>query len=169
MLTGGLGPPWRMLDGSPGAATPAGLFAFPAPLSTEIRGMTDDEFLHAFLSLTLPHSGFRHRDHVRIAWLAVRRHGAAAAETVVADAIRRFAAANGHGERFHQTLTSFWVRLVAHAAAGAPDADTFDRFVARYPLVLDSQAPLRHWTRAVLFGAGARRSWQEPDVAALPF
>jgi hypothetical protein len=130
--------------------------------------MTDEEFLHAFLSLALPHSAFHHRDHVRLAWLAVRRHGAAA-EAVVGDAIRRFAAAGGHGERYHQTLTSFWVRLVAHAVSDAPDVDAFDRFVAAYPLLLDPRLPLRHWSRTVLFGAGARRSWQEPDVVALPF
>jgi len=30
--------------------------------------VTDDEFLRAFFSLTLPNSGFHHRDHVRLAW-----------------------------------------------------------------------------------------------------
>ena len=38
--------------------------------------LPDDEFLRAFFGLTLANSEFRHRDHLRLAWLAVRRHGA---------------------------------------------------------------------------------------------
>jgi hypothetical protein len=51
----------------------------------------DDEFLHAFFGLTLANSEFRHRDHLRLAWMAVRRHGPRAAEDVVVGGIRRFA------------------------------------------------------------------------------
>ena len=50
--------------------------------------LPDDEFLRAFFGLTLPNSEFRHRDHLRLAWLAVRSHGAAAAEDVVTAGIR---------------------------------------------------------------------------------
>jgi len=49
----------------------------------------DDEFLRAFFGLTLPSSEFRHRDHLRLAWLAVRRHGGDVAEEVVASGISR--------------------------------------------------------------------------------
>jgi hypothetical protein len=42
----------------------------------------DDELLRAFFGLTLPSSEFRHRDHLRLAWLAVRRHGGDVAEQV---------------------------------------------------------------------------------------
>jgi hypothetical protein len=41
-----------------------------------------DEFLRAFFGLALPSSEFRHRDHLRLAWLAVRRHGGDVAEQV---------------------------------------------------------------------------------------
>jgi hypothetical protein len=53
--------------------------------------LPDDEFLRAFFGLTLSNSEFRHRDHLRLAWLAVRRHGAGVAEEVVTAGIRRFA------------------------------------------------------------------------------
>ena len=42
--------------------------------------LPDDEFLRAFFGLTLANSEFHHRDHLRLAWLAVRRHGPDAAE-----------------------------------------------------------------------------------------
>ena len=52
---------------------------------------SDEDFLRAFFGLTLANSEFRHRDHLRLAWLAVRRHGDGAAEEVVTAGIRRFA------------------------------------------------------------------------------
>ena len=131
--------------------------------------MTDDEFLHAFFSLSLPPSAFRHRDHVRLAWLVVRRRGAAAAEPVVGEAIRRFAAGHGQGDRYHETLTAFWVRLVAHAVQDGADIDDFDGFLHAYPLLLDPQLPLRHWSRNALFARAARASWQKPDIIPLSF
>ena len=76
----------------------------------------DDEFLRAFFGLTLPNSEFHHRDHLRLAWLAVRRHGPDAAEEAVVGGIQRFAAHHGHITLYHDTMTRFWVRLVAHCA-----------------------------------------------------
>ncbi len=35
--------------------------------------MTDAEFVAAFESCALPAQAFRHRDHVRLAWLYLRR------------------------------------------------------------------------------------------------
>jgi len=131
--------------------------------------MTDDEFLRAFFSLDLPSSAFHHRDHLRLTWLVVRRHGAAAARDLVGAGIRRFAEAHGHGTRYHETLTGFWVRVVSHAAGDRPDIDDFDQFVRTYPLLLDSRLPLRHWSHEALFGASARAAWREPDLMPLPF
>ncbi|HXM56541.1 MAG TPA: hypothetical protein VOB72_14190 [Candidatus Dormibacteraeota bacterium] len=131
--------------------------------------MTDDEFLHAFFTLTLPHAAFHHRDHLRLAWLAARRHGGQAAAGIVAAGIRRYAEAHGHGAAYHETLTRFWVALVAHAAERHAGVDDFDRFLDVHPALLDRQLPLRHWTREALFAAPARAAWCEPDVLPLPF
>jgi hypothetical protein len=129
----------------------------------------DDEFLHAFFALTLANSEFRHRDHLRLAWLAVRRHGAGAAEDVVTSGIQRFAQHHSHGPAYHDTMTRFWVRLVAHAVSGRPEIEDFDEFLATYPLLLDKNTPLRHWSRDAMFSPDARAEWCEPDLAGLPF
>ena len=131
--------------------------------------LPDDEFLRAFFSVSLPNSEFRHRDHVRLAWLAVRRHGAGAAEDVVVAGIRRFALHHSHGPAYHDTMTRFWVRLVGHAVSDRPEIEDFDDFLAAYPLLLDKNTPLRHWSRDAMFGAEARAEWREPDLVALPF
>ncbi len=132
--------------------------------------MTDDEFLRAFFGLTLPHSEFHHRDHVRLTWLVIHRLGEDTAAQVVAEGIRSYAAAQGHGDRYHETIMRFWVCLVGHAIRdGAAAAGDFDAFVAAYPLLLDPKLPLRHWSREALFSAEARGAWRDADVLALPF
>jgi hypothetical protein len=131
--------------------------------------LSDDEFLHAFFGLTIANSEFHHRDHLRLAWLAVRRHGVVVAEDVVAAGIRKFAAHHSHGPAYHDTMTRFWVRLVGHAVSDRPEIVDFDEFLATYPLLLDKNIPLRHWSREAMFGAAARAAWRDPDMAALPF
>ena len=129
----------------------------------------DDEFLRAFFALTLPNSEFHHRDHLRLAWLAVRRHGRAAAEEVVTSGIQRFAEHHSHGPAYHDTMTRFWVRLVAHAASHSPEIADFDELLAAHPLVLDKNTPLRHWSREAMFAPDARAAWRDPDLVALHF
>ncbi len=131
--------------------------------------LPDDDFLHAFFGLTLANSEFRHRDHLRLTWLAMRRHGVAAAEEVVTTGIRRFAQHNSHGPLYHDTMTRFWVRLVGHAVSARPEIVDFDEFLATFPLLLDKNTPLRHWSSEAMFAPEARAAWQDPNLVALPF
>lgn len=126
--------------------------------------MTDQEFLHAFETGHLSPADFHHRDHLRLAWLQVGRLGVAGAADAVAAGIRRFAAAHGQHRLYHETLTRFWVRLVAHASE-----PTFEGTLERHPMLLSKELPLRHWSRESLFSDAARGAWLEPDLAPLPF
>jgi hypothetical protein len=126
--------------------------------------MTDAEFVHEFFE-SLPDGEFHHRDHLRLAWLAVQRSDVERAVDLVAHAIATFAAAHGQSRKFHRTLTEFWVRLVAHTSR---DDDDFDEVLRRHPMLLDVRLPERHWSHAVLWSALARESWVGPDVLRLP-
>lgn len=86
---------------------------------------------------------FRHRDHLRFAWTAVRDHGLAAALTLVPDAIRAFAAAQGAAPKYHHTLTRCWIRLIAAAQADIR-ADSFDALVDTRSELLDVGLPRRY-------------------------
>lgn len=131
--------------------------------------LPDDEFLRAFFAADLANSDFHHRDHLRLAWLLVRSDGLAEAEVRVSRGIQHFAAVHGHASRYHDTMTRFWVRLVAHAVAARKDIDDFDAFLAAYPMLLNSGLPFKHWSRATMLGPDARAEWREPDLAPLPF
>jgi len=101
---------------------------------------------------------FPHRDHLRPAWLMVRRFG-------LEEGGDR-AAAQGVPDRYHETITRFWLRLVDHAVGVRPEIDDFDRFLEAFPLLLHGSLPRRHWSEGPL--EHGRRAWREPELAPLP-
>ena len=130
--------------------------------------MSDDPFVGALHDAGVAPDRFGHRDHVRVAWLLLSRHGPAAGSDAFVFGLRRFAAAHGVAERYHETLTQFWLHVVAHAIAERPELEDPDTFVAAFPLLLDKSLPERHWSRDVLWSDAARRAFVEPDLLALP-
>jgi hypothetical protein len=130
--------------------------------------MTDDAFVHAFLQGSIDPRLFHHRDHLRLAWYLARRDGAEPAAQTISSAILTFATAHGQAEKYHETLTRFWVRIVGHLIDAPPDIDEFAAFLAAFPLLLDKELPYRHWRRETMGSAVARTSWVEPDLLALP-
>ncbi len=128
--------------------------------------MEDGEFLRLFHDGNLSGEEFRHRGHLRLAWLVLSKHSRTKAESIVADEIRRFAIANGSSSRC--TLTRFWVHLVGHAMANAPKARSIDELLARFPFLLEKGLPFKHWRGETLNSDQARARWVEPDLVPLP-
>ena len=130
--------------------------------------MTDNDFVEAFLTGSLPPTQFHHRDHLRLAWALVRLTGEEQATRRITSGIRYFATMHGQAEKYHETMTRFWVRIVAHAVAARPDIASFDDFLAAYPFLLEKDLPYRHWQRETMLSPDARARWVEPDIQALP-
>jgi hypothetical protein len=130
--------------------------------------MSDERFVQALHEAGVAPDRFGHGDHVRVAWLLLSRHGPAAGSDAFVAGLRRFAAAHGVADRYHETLTRFWLRLVTHAIGERPELDDADAFVKAFPLLLDKSLPERHWSRELLWSDAARRAFVEPDLLALP-
>jgi hypothetical protein len=111
---------------------------------------------------------FGHRDHLRVAWLLLARVGVAAGAEAFVAGLRRFAAAHGASDKYHETLTRFWLRLVAHAMGERPELAHPDAFLDAFPLLLEKALAERHWSREVLWSDTARREFVEPDLLPLP-
>ncbi|MFJ9445306.1 hypothetical protein ACIRRH_26090 [Kitasatospora sp. NPDC101235] len=113
---------------------------------------------------------FGHPQHVRLTWLAVRRHGATAALDLVGEGIRRTATKAGAPQKFHVTMTRAWVELVARhtGTRHTEDAADFDAFTARHPELLDKNLLARHYRPQTLASEQARTAWVEPDLAPFP-
>jgi hypothetical protein len=111
---------------------------------------------------------FGHREHVHLTWLAIRRHGPAAAVRLVGDGIQRTARDAGRPQKYHATVSRAWVELVAHHAAETATAD-FAAFAGHHTALLDKRLLTRFYRPATLASAPARTGWVEPDVAPFPW
>jgi hypothetical protein len=127
--------------------------------------MTDEAFLGRFEAVSL--ESFGHRDHLRVAFAYARRGGIDHAVARARDGLRRFAAAHGEPDRYHETLTTAWARVVGHCALRARE-DDFDAFLAAHPRLLERDLLCAHYSRERLFSEAARAAFLEPDLLALP-
>jgi hypothetical protein len=130
--------------------------------------MNDDDFVHAFLNGSMPVAQFHHRDHLRLAWCLTRHLGPVAATRTITAGIREFATQHGQADKYHETLTRFWIRIVGHLMEARPDITEFAGFLATFPQLLDKDLPYRHWRRETMGSTIARAHWVEPDLLALP-
>jgi hypothetical protein len=89
---------------------------------------SDPELVAQFEALTLDPGGFGHADHVRLAWIYVRRHGLLEAIRRYRDGLMRFSEHHGDAGRYHETVTWAMVVLVHERIAVAPAVDDFGAF-----------------------------------------
>jgi hypothetical protein len=98
--------------------------------------------------------------------------GADEALTRLRDVIRSYnesvGTANTDTSGYHETLTRFYVSLIAQFVAreddGAPLDVLADRLIAELG---DRDLPLRYYSRHRLFSVEARHRWVEPDLLRL--
>jgi hypothetical protein len=128
--------------------------------------LTDAELLQQFESASLSTTLFDHRQHVRLAWLFVQRHGMPDAIDAFSLALRRFATAKGAHNLFHVTITWAYLLLINDRQHVCQAAD-WNAFAAgngdllRWnPSVLDD-----YYSADALWSDRARRSFVMPDRA----
>ncbi|HET6953988.1 MAG TPA: hypothetical protein VFI47_26720 [Acidimicrobiales bacterium] len=140
--------------------------------------MTDDEFLAALEVAAgvraessddaigpLAHLG--HVDHLRMMWILTTRLGRTASRDRAAALLSNLAARHGMADRYHETLTTFWARTVAHAQSRC-DAAGIGDLLDRHPALLDKNLALRHYRAETLWSDAARTSIVEPDLLPIP-
>lgn len=128
-----------------------------------------EELAGLLAEIVPPGGAFRHREHIHLAYLAVRRHGTERAADKVAGWIRHLAAYQRAPQKFNATVTRAWTEMVAHHVAAGPPGTDFDSFAGRNPALLDKRLLARHYSARVLASPAARTSWVEPDRAPFPW
>ncbi len=114
------------------------------------------------------HGAFGHREHLHLAFDAVRHHGMPGAVAAVCERIQQIAAYRRAPQKYHRTVSQAWVELVAHHATAMPTAG-FDDLLHRYPALLDKRLLTRHYRSATLAGERARCEWVAPDLIPFPW
>jgi hypothetical protein len=122
------------------------------------------EILH---EITPADGGFRHRQHIQLAFIAVRRHGTARAADLISDWIRQL---TGHApQKFNATVTRAWTEIVGHHVDADPSVTDFGIFAERHPALLDKRLLTRHYSAATLASPEARSGWVQPDLTPFPW
>ena len=135
--------------------------------------LSDDvQFWRLFNERSITAPDFGHTAHVRAAYLALKHHPFDEAAGVIREGLRAllekaqrdgFAPTTG----YHETITLFWLRVVAMHMARGEFADSHD-FLRRTPELLDKRLMLRHYSKDHLMSDEARARFVEPDLAPLP-
>ena len=149
---------------------PPGRDASPAAHgSSGPHGSRDPELTAILSRITGPAGQFRHRQHINLAFEAVRRYGMPAATGVICTWIRQIAAYERAPQKYHHTVSQAWVELVAHHIAADPGCADFEVFASRNPALLDKRLISRHYQSSTLAATPARRGWVEPDLMPFPW
>jgi hypothetical protein len=127
--------------------------------------LDDETFLAAFEAGTLPPAGFKHPEHVRAAWLMLRRYGPAEALARYPAALRLLAAVAGKPDLYHETVTWAWLLLI-HERMARQEGTSWEAFRGANPDLFASGGPLlrRYYREETLRSQLARRVFVLPDL-----
>jgi hypothetical protein len=129
--------------------------------------MSKKRYLRPLEDLLKRDRAFGHRQHVALAWRYLQLTDPVTAESWMREAIQHVAFKHGAADKYHETITIAWIRLVGtHVRMSG--VDNFDEFIAQNADLLNPQLLDHFYSSALIQSASARQHWMEPDVAPLP-
>jgi hypothetical protein len=126
--------------------------------------MTNQEIIQRFESDAVAEDSFHHADHVRLAFAYLCEYPVLQALEKFATALKRFAAARGKAELYHETITHAYFFLIRERMARSQDAD-WDEFARQHPDLLVWKGGIlnRYYQEATLRSDLARTVFVFPD------
>ncbi len=128
----------------------------------------DEEFICAFEDTTLPEECFRHRDHIRLAWLYLRRYSVPHVLELYTQGIKNFARANGSETLYHETITWAYIFLVKERMETADGNEHWEDFASKNPDLMSWQDSVlnRYYPKEVLFSDLAKKTFLLPETVS---
>src|SRR5437016_14499111 len=99
--------------------------------------VSDEEFINQFETCTLPAASFHHREHVRVVWLYLQRYSVLETLARFSVNLKRFAAANGNANLYHETITWSYVFLINERMERNGKGSGWDNFAQANADLLD--------------------------------
>jgi len=133
-----------------------------------------DALVSAFERGRAPEGGFTHQAHLAVALAYIDRHGTEGAIDHVRDGLLRFlelALGDSIAARvkYRETVTVFWVRLLAAELAGTdPSRPLHERIAPLLERYRDASTIRRYYSSERLDSPEAREGYLEPDLQPLP-
>jgi hypothetical protein len=108
---------------------------------------------------------FDHEAHVRAAWSYLQQYPAAVAIAKFTSALRSLTIRLGASDKYHETISWFFMIVIAERRAACPHAD-WQRFRNTNRDLFEGSALLkRYYSKGRLDSAEARRHFLLPDLA----
>jgi hypothetical protein len=128
--------------------------------------MTYKELIHQFESDTLP-GEFHHADHVHLAFAYLSEFPVLEALGKFANALRKFAAARGKPQLYHETITHAFFFLIRERMARTPTLN-WEEFSRQNPDLLQWRGGIlsRYYRQSTLDSDLARSVFLFPDKTA---
>ena len=128
--------------------------------------MSDAEFLASFESLEIPRSDFRHRDHVRLAWIYLHDSNFAAGAARFCENFGEFVRHIGAESKYNETITWFYLVVVFQRIRNEPPTPDWEAFAHANEDLLDPRMGVirDRYRNETLFSPQARKTFLLPDV-----
>jgi hypothetical protein len=131
----------------------------------------DADFLGQFEATTWPLEKWHHRQHIKVAYLYLRRHPFAQAQARIREKIKAFNAAKKVPESltggYHDTMTQAWMNLVHYTLCEYGPAENADAFFEQHPQ-LWGKALRFYYTKERFVTEAAKAGFVSPDVTPFP-
>jgi len=132
----------------------------------------DEQFLRTFEDCTLPFAEWRHRAHIKVAYLYLRQLPFAEALEKIRANIKRYNAATNTPETlergYHETITVAWMRLVDFTLREYGPAASADEFLEAQEQLLNKKALRFFYSRERIVSWQAKAEFVEPDLVPFP-
>ena len=130
-----------------------------------------EDLVRRFEDCTIAPAEFSHDAHLLVAlWYVGREPLPEAAARMRAGLLRFIAHNQVEPQKYHETITLFWLKLVGHflarEGAGRPLHALAQNLLARFG---DSQLLFAHYSRELIASPAARSGWVAPDLRPLDF
>lgn len=112
---------------------------------------------------------FTHAVHVKLAYCYLTQMSFEDSVKMMSRTLVGFLKKHGvDRKKFHVTLTTGWLKAVAHFMYQSPATTSADDFIKLNPVLLNKQILLSHYSHELLFSELARVRYIEPDLNPFP-
>jgi hypothetical protein len=134
-------------------------------------GLTDEEFLRRFESANWPYEAWHHRQHIKVAYLYLRKYPFAQAQAHIREKIKAYNAAKQLPDSllsgYHDTMTQAWMHLVYFALCESGAAENADAFYEQHPELWGKKI-LRFFYSEIFITPEAKANFIPPDRTPFP-
>jgi hypothetical protein len=137
------------------------------------HGNIDDaKFLEQFESATWPLGSWHHRQHIKVAYLYLRRYPFEQAQAHIREKIKAYNAAkqvpDGQFAGYHDTMTQAWMHLVYFTLCEFGPAENADAFFDASPQLWGKKILRLYYGKDVFTSLEAKANFMPPDITPFP-